>query len=54
MKQTAKSNLKLQWQIPMFVIIVMHTAYILVKGTLTITGIATDEERRQADERNKG
>ena len=29
-------------------------AYILVNGTLTITGIATDEERRQADERNKG
>ena len=29
-------------------------AYILVKGTLTITVIATDEERRQADERNKG
>ena len=29
-------------------------AYILVKGTLTITVIATNEERRQADERNKG
>ena len=25
MKQTAKSNLKVQWQSPMFVITVMHT-----------------------------
>ena len=29
-------------------------AYILVKGTITITGTGTDAAARQADERNKG
>ena len=29
-------------------------AYILVKGTITITGVGTDAAARQADERNKG
>ena len=29
-------------------------AYILVKGTITITGVGDDAAARQADERNKG
>ena len=29
-------------------------AYILVKGTITITGDGDDDEEKQADERNKG
>ena len=29
-------------------------AYILVKGTITITGVGNDAAARQADERNKG
>ena len=29
-------------------------SYILVKGTITITGAGDDEDARQADERNKG
>ena len=29
-------------------------AYILVKGTITITGARNDDAARQADERNKG
>ena len=29
-------------------------AYILIKGTLTITGVGDDAAARQADERNKG
>ena len=29
-------------------------AYILVKGTITITGAGNDAAARQADERNKG
>ena len=29
-------------------------AYILVKGTITITGTGDDAAARQADERNKG
>ena len=29
-------------------------AYILVKGTITITGAGADEAARRADERNKG
>ena len=29
-------------------------AYILVKGTITITGTGADDAARQADERNKG
>ena len=29
-------------------------SYILVKGTITITGVGVDAAARQADERNKG
>ena len=29
-------------------------AYILVKGTITITGTGNDNARKQADERDKG
>ena len=29
-------------------------AYILIKGTLTITGVGDDAAARQTDERNKG
>ena len=29
-------------------------AYILVSGTITITGVETDDATKQADERNKG